>query len=100
MYGNRVTLDLGLDRYATYGHMQPGLRVKAGDKVRAGQLLGLIGNSGLSGSPHLYFQVTDGPDPIASEGIPLVFTSFSRNGTQYSDEMPMNGWIIAFPERK
>jgi hypothetical protein len=100
MFGNRVTLDLGHDRYATYAHLQAGLQVHQGDKVRAGQLLGAIGNSGRSTAPHLHFQVTDGPDPIASEGVPFVFTSFSRDGARYSGEMPLNEWIIGFPERQ
>ncbi len=100
LYGNRVTLDLGHGRYATYGHLQAGVRVKAGDRIKAGQMLGLIGDSGASAAPHLHFQVTDGPDPIASEGIPFVFTSFRRNGSSYSGEMPLNEWSIGFPERK
>ena len=42
--------------YAFYAHLQPGsLKVKVGDKVRRGQVLGLIGNSGNSTEPHLHF---------------------------------------------
>ncbi|HEY0160965.1 MAG TPA: helix-turn-helix domain-containing protein [Thermoanaerobaculia bacterium] len=45
--GNWVSLDLGNGRYAFYAHLQPGsIRVKAGDRVRAGAILGLLGNSG------------------------------------------------------
>jgi hypothetical protein len=98
-FGNRVTLDLGGGSYATYGHLKTGLRVKAGDKVRAGQVLGLIGNSGNSSGPHLHFQVTDGPDPLDSEGIPFVFRSFGQNGKHLSDQMPLDGWVIDFSGR-
>jgi hypothetical protein len=97
MFGNRVTLDLGSSRYASYGHLQSGLRVKAGDKVHAGQVLGLLGNSGHSNGPHLHFQITDGPDPIASEGIPFVIDSFTYEGKTITDEMPFTGWNITFP---
>ena len=100
MFGNRVTLDLGNGRYATYGHLHAGLKVKAGDQVRMGQVLGMIGNSGHSSGPHLHFQITDGPDPIDSEGIPFVFTSFIHEGTKYMDEMPLGGWAVDFPDRK
>lgn len=43
-------------RYATlyYQHMSPGLKVKEGDIVEAGQLLGYSGNSGWSTGPHLH----------------------------------------------
>jgi hypothetical protein len=97
MFGNRVTLDLGSSRYASYGHLQSGLRVKAGEKVRAGQVLGFLGNSGHSNGPHLHFQITDGPDPIASEGIPFVIDSFAHEGKTITDEMPFTGWDITFP---
>jgi murein DD-endopeptidase MepM/ murein hydrolase activator NlpD len=100
MFGNRVTLNLGNGRYATYGHLHAGLKVKPGDQVRMGQVLGMVGNSGHSNGPHLHFQITDGPDPIDSEGIPFVFESFIHEGTKYVDEMPLNEWIVDFPDRK
>jgi murein DD-endopeptidase MepM/ murein hydrolase activator NlpD len=100
MFGNRVTLDLGNGRFATYGHLHAGLKVKAGDQVRMGQVLGTIGNSGHSSGPHLHFQITDGPDPIDSEGIPFVFASFLHEGTKYVDEMPLNEWAVDFPDQK
>ena len=60
--GNAVVLDLGHGRYGFYAHLQPGsLRVKKGDRVSAGQEMGLLGNSGNSSGPHLHFGVADGP---------------------------------------
>lgn len=43
-------------RYATvyYQHLSPGLKVKEGQNVEAGQLLGYSGNSGWSTGPHLH----------------------------------------------
>ena len=59
--GNFVILDLGQGRYAYLRHLQPGsLKVKLNDKVRRGQVLGLVGNSGNSTEPHLHFHVSDG----------------------------------------
>ena len=56
MGGNLVVLDLGNDLYAFYAHLQPdSIRVKAGDKVQKGQVLGLVGNSGNGNAPHLHF---------------------------------------------
>lgn len=95
--GNYVVLDLGGGHFAAYGHLQRhSLRVRPGDTVRRGQVLGLIGNSGATDAPHLHFQVTDGQDPLASEGIPFVFDSFSRDGVIHRDEMPLGGWVIDF----
>jgi murein DD-endopeptidase MepM/ murein hydrolase activator NlpD len=75
--GNFVLLDLGRNVYALYGHLQPGsLRVKRGDRVRRGQVLGLTGNSGNSTEPHLHFQVTDRRSAFDAEGIPYAIASF------------------------
>jgi hypothetical protein len=59
--GNYVALDLGAGRYAFYEHLKHGsLRVKAGDRVKAGTVIALLGNSGSSSSgPHLHFHVAD-----------------------------------------
>jgi hypothetical protein len=80
--GNHVCLDLGGGRYALYAHLQPGsLRVKVGDEVKAGAVLGLLGNSGNSDAPHLHFQITDGPSPLGDEGIPYEIDAFTEIGT-------------------
>jgi len=85
--GNYVLLDLGsrqgeAHRYALYGHLKPGsLRVRVGDVVHRGQILGAIGNSGNSDGPHLHFHVTEAADPAAaplrSEGVPFVLEAFT-----------------------
>ncbi len=55
--GNHVILDLNGGVYAAYAHLQPGsIWVKIGDHVEAGDVLGLIGDSGNSTEPHLHFQ--------------------------------------------
>ncbi len=74
--GNHVVLDLGGGRYAFYAHLQPGkLRVHMGDRVKRGQVLGLLGNSGNSTEPHLHFHLSDGVSPLGSEGLPYVLDS-------------------------
>ncbi len=79
--GNHVVVDIGDGRYAYFAHLVPGsVRVAAGDRVRAGQVLGLVGNSGNSDLPHVHFQVMDTPSPLASDGLPFVFRSFDSPG--------------------
>jgi murein DD-endopeptidase MepM/ murein hydrolase activator NlpD len=71
--GNHIVLDLGGGRYAFYAHLQPGsLKVKVGDRVTRGQVIGLVGNSGNSTEPHLHFHISDGVSPLGSEGLPYV----------------------------
>jgi len=100
--GNYVMLDLGDSRFAFYAHLQPGsLRVKAGDRVRRGQVLGLVGNSGNSTQPHLHFHVVNGNSPLGAEGIPYAIESFdvqTQNGSWESrkNEIPMNNSRVRF----
>jgi len=85
--GNSVVLDLGGGRFALFAHLQPGsLRVREGDRVTRGQVLGLLGNSGNSDMPHLHFHVMDGPSPLASNGLPYVIDRFELLGTAVSND--------------
>ena len=80
--GNFVIIDIGYGHFAFYAHFQPNtLKVHKGDKVRRGQELALLGNSGNADAPHLHFGIEDGPLPFASNGVPFVFSSFTTTGT-------------------
>lgn len=80
--GNYVTLDLGNGRYAFYEHLKHGsIKVKSGDRVKRGQVIGLLGNSGSSSSgPHLHFHIADASAELAAEGVPFVFEEFEVIG--------------------
>jgi murein DD-endopeptidase MepM/ murein hydrolase activator NlpD len=80
--GNFVQLDVGGGLYAFYAHLQPGsLRVKVGDKVRRGQVIGLVGNTGNSTEPHLHFHVSNSPEPLGAEGFPYALRAFEVQGS-------------------
>ncbi len=108
--GNHVILDIGGGAYAFYAHLQPGsLKVKLGDKVRRGQVVGLVGNSGNSTEPHLHFQVSDANSPLGSEGLPYALDAFEVQGRIGSTplpapearkkEMPLANVVVRFPTR-
>jgi hypothetical protein len=79
--GNHVVLDLGGGLFAFYAHMQKGsVTVTRGDKVKRGQVLGKLGNTGNSSAPHLHFHVMDGPSVLGSSGLPYVIDSFVYAG--------------------
>ncbi|MFE4821218.1 peptidoglycan DD-metalloendopeptidase family protein [Streptomyces sp. NPDC056704] len=53
-YGNHVFIDTGSE-LVKLAHLRPGtVTVTTGDRVRAGQLLGEVGNSGNTTEPHLH----------------------------------------------
>ena len=63
--GTHVTLDHGHGLVTKYLHMEDGsLRVKAGDHVRKGDLLGRMGRTGRSTGEHLHFQVEKDGTPV------------------------------------
>jgi murein DD-endopeptidase MepM/ murein hydrolase activator NlpD len=75
--GNHVVQDLGNGNFAFYAHLKTGsVKVKPGDRLSAGQVLGNIGNTGNSSAPHLHFHVMSTPDPLRSDGLPFVFRAF------------------------
>ena len=110
--GNYVILDLGKGNFALYAHLQPkSIRVRIGQKVRRGQVLALLGNSGHSDGPHLHFHVANGNSFLRAEGVPYVFESFEVQGqlgnwkppsTAKADkrrrEIPIDNAVVRFPQ--
>lgn len=74
--GNHVILKIDEQTYAVFAHLKPGsVRVKQGQRVRRGQVLGLLGNSGNTSAPHLHMHLMSGPS-LGSEGLPYVIDRF------------------------
>lgn len=111
--GNHVILDIGNGRYAFYAHLRPGsLRVKVGDRVKKGAVVGKVGNSGNSTEPHLHFHLADANSPLGSEGLPYVIESLELIGAcrgfgqncafKAADArrrvLPLDAEIIRFPK--
>ncbi len=73
--GNHLVLEIGDRRYAVLAHLQQGsVRVGLGERVRRGQHIAAIGDSGNSLAPHLHFQVQDRPDSGEQlRTVPVVF---------------------------
>ncbi len=79
--GDYVALRLPGGRTAFYEHLKPGsVRVKAGDRVRRGQVLGALGFTGDTTGPHLHFHVADGDTPLGGEGVPFAIDRFTLLG--------------------
>lgn len=56
--GNSLVIEHGAGWEVQYSHLRKGsVAVRAGDTVKAGQKLGLVGLSGLTEFPHLHFEV-------------------------------------------
>ncbi len=120
--GNMLVVDIGGGAYAFYAHLQKGsLRVERGDRVIAGQVIALLGNTGNSTAPHLHFQLMDGPSPLDADSLPFTFTQFRSQGVlgpgsdalleggaparidaavpagDHAKQMPLNEEVVDFP---
>lgn len=63
-FGSWIWLDCqdSVGKDFIYGHVKhDGILVKAGDRVRAGQQIGVVGNEGQSTGPHCHFEVWGSP---------------------------------------
>lgn len=72
--GNRVIVDLGDGVYAVLAHLRRGsVRVRVGQRVRAGEVLAACGNSGYTSEPRVHFQLVDHRRPALAAGVPFEF---------------------------
>jgi murein DD-endopeptidase MepM/ murein hydrolase activator NlpD len=58
-----VRIDHGYNYVTLYGHMSK-LNCKVGQKVQRGDVIGYVGNTGLSSGPHCHYEVRKNGNPI------------------------------------
>ena len=80
--GNGVVIEIRPGVFAHYFHMQTGsVSVEGGQRVRTGQKLGLLGNSGNTSGPHLHFGINDRRNPLTANSLPFEIDHFRFEGT-------------------
>jgi hypothetical protein len=98
--GNNVVERIAPGQYAVYVHMQTGsVRVKVGQRLRTGQVIGLLGNTGNSTGPHLHFGIQDGPDILTSNSLPFEIGSFTVQGNASPGPKPGTITVTGKPRR-
>ena len=79
-WGNHIIIYDSRGFYVVLAHISPGtFRVKKGDWIVKGTLLGLCGSSGYAPEPHLHIHIQSGPE-IGTPTLPFVFSSYLKNG--------------------
>ena len=74
VYGNHVVIKIGADRFVFIAHLQKkSVAVKAGEHIKAGQVLGKCGNSGHSDYPHVHMDMKDVPVLNQGTGQNMIF---------------------------
>jgi murein DD-endopeptidase MepM/ murein hydrolase activator NlpD len=62
-YGNEIKIDHGYSYQTVYAHLSR-IFVKPGQKILRGQIIGYVGNTGKSTSPHLHYEVRKNNVPV------------------------------------
>ena len=96
--GNYVVLELGTNTFALYAHLQrDSVAVEVGQRVRRGDMLGRLGNSGNTNGAHLHFHVSDAPG-LEGEGLPFLIDSFGFLGETTTNSV-VPDWTDSEPPR-
>ena len=89
-YGNKIIVDHGYGYQTLYGHLEKVL-VKPGDRVKRGDIIGLVGSTGLSTCPHLHYEVhinTNAVNPINYYANDLSAEEYDKMIKLYANSDP------------
>ncbi|MDE6451851.1 MAG: M23 family metallopeptidase [Odoribacter sp.] len=75
-YGKTVLIDHGFNYQTRYAHLN-NYNVKAGQKVKRGDIIGYMGNTGMSTGPHIHYEVRK--NGIAVDPINYYFNDLSAD---------------------
>jgi murein DD-endopeptidase MepM/ murein hydrolase activator NlpD len=78
-YGKEVVVDHGYGFTSRYAHLDD-IRVKVGQKLKRGEVVGILGNSGRSTGPHLHYEIRKNGHPVN----PMYFFYENLSAGEYS----------------
>lgn len=88
--GNTVIIKTVKNEFLFFAHFkQNSIKVKQGQQVTKGQLLGLCGNTGNSSEPHLHFHIQNVEDINQATGVKCYFDKIWVNGQLKTDYSPI-----------
>ena len=73
-WGNYVKIKHGSGIYTLYAHLKNGIKVKKGQKVKMGDLLGHMGNTGKAAGNHLHYEYYKGGTSTSYRVDPEKYT--------------------------
>ncbi len=84
-YGNHVVINHGYGYETLYGHMSK-IIARVGQKVKRGDVIGLVGSSGMSTAPHLHYEVIKNQGKIN----PINFFFNDLSATEYAQMLDLS----------
>lgn len=94
--GNAVFIDHGNGEWSVLCHFKHNsIKVKVGDEVIQGDVLGLCGNTGNTSEPHIHFHLQNGPLMHKAVGLPALFKKIKLDGSVEEMVEPIRGQRVA-----
>lgn len=88
--GNMVIIKTANNEYLVFCHFKhQSIKVKEGQKIKQGELLGLCGNTGNSSEAHLHFHIQNIEDLNTATGVKCYFEKLTVNGEVKQDYSPV-----------
>jgi biotin carboxyl carrier protein len=93
--GNVVVIDHGDGEFSVYSHLKHrSITVKIGDRVKAGQKIAEVGNSGDTQFPRLEYSLQTSADLNGSDGLPAAFDHLRVNGKHAKEVELVRGDVV------
>jgi len=93
--GNRVLINHGNQEYSLLLHLkQNSIKVKSGDKVKQGDIVGECGNSGNSPAPHLEYRLQNSRGTPYPSTLPAQFLNYLADGKPVEAGEPVRGQFV------
>jgi hypothetical protein len=94
-YGNRVLIWHSNHEYSLLTHLkQNSIKVKRGEKVKQGDVVGECGNSGASAAPHLEYRLQNSKGIPLPQTLPAQFVDYVADGVPVASGEPVRGQTI------
>lgn len=90
--GNAIIIDHENGERSLLCHFKhDSIKVKVGDRVKQGEVIGLCGNTGNTQQPHIHFNLQDGPLMHIAQALPAQFSKIQVNGELKENYEPIRG---------
>lgn len=94
-HGNVVVIDHGDGEFSVYSHLKhKSVTVKMGDRVKVGEKIAEVGNSGDSQFPRLEYSLQTSAELNGSDGLPVAFDHLRVDGRHAKEVELVRGDVV------
>lgn len=96
--GNMIVIDHKNGEWSVLAHLKyKSIKVKVGDRVKQGDVIGLCGNSGNTSEPHIHYHLQDNALLHRAVGLPAQFARIIVDREEKKSYEPIRGDKVSNP---